>query len=220
MSLRIGQIAPDFEAASTEGTIRFHEWVGDGWAVLFSHPKDFTPVCSTELGHVASLKPEFDKRGCRVLGLSVDAVSDHERWAADIQAITGHKPNYPLIGDPELAIARLYGMLPADVDGSAAGRTATDNQTVRNVFIVGPGRKIRLILVYPMSTGRNFDEILRVIDSMQLTDRSKVATPVNWRQGEEVIILNSVSDEDARKTYPQGWRAPRPYVRFVAQPAS
>jgi alkyl hydroperoxide reductase subunit AhpC len=220
MSLRIGDIAPNFEAASTEGTIRFHEWVGDGWAVLFSHPKDFTPVCSTELGYMASLKPEFDKRGCRMLGLSVDAVSDHERWAADIQVITGHKPNYPLIGDPDLAIARLYGMLPANVEGTAAGRTAGDNQTVRNVFIVGPGRKIRLILVYPMSTGRNFDEILRVLDSMQLTDRKKVATPVNWKQGEDVIILNSISDDDARKTYPQGWRAPRPYARFVAQPVS
>jgi len=220
MSLRIGDIAPDFEAASTEGTIHFHDWVGDGWAVLFSHPKDFTPVCSTELGYMASLKPEFDKRGCRMLGLSVDAVSDHERWAADIQAITGHTPNYPLIGDPDLAIARLYGMLPAEVEGTAAGRTAGDNQTVRNVFIIGPGRKIRLILVYPMSTGRNFDEILRVLDSMQLTDRSKVATPVNWRQGEDVIILNSISDEDARKRYPQGWRAPRPYARFVAQPVS
>jgi len=220
MSLRIGDIAPDFEAASTEGTIRFHEWVGDGWAVLFSHPKDFTPVCSTELGHMASLKPEFDKRGCRMLGLSVDAVGDHERWAADILAITGHQPNYPLIGDPELAVARLYGMLPADAKGTAAGRTAGDNQTVRNVFIVGPGRKIRLILVYPMTTGRNFDEILRVIDSMQLTDRSKVATPVNWKPGEDVLILGSVSDEDARKTYSQGWRAPRPYARFVPQPAA
>ena len=218
MSLRIGDIAPDFEAASTEGTIRFHEWVGDGWAVLFSHPKDFTPVCSTELGHMASLKPEFDKRGCRMLGLSVDAVGDHERWAADILAITGHQPNYPLIGDPELAVARLYGMLPADAKGTAAGRTAGDNQTVRNVFIVGPGRKIRLILVYPMTTGRNFDEILRVIDSMQLTQEYKVATPVNWKQGEDVIIAGSVSDDDAKKTYPEGWRSPKPYIRIVPQP--
>jgi thioredoxin-dependent peroxiredoxin len=220
MSLKIGDVAPDFQAASTEGSIHFHEWVGDGWAVLFSHPKDFTPVCSTELGYMASLKPDFEKRGCKILGLSVDSVGDHERWVGDIEAITGHKPNYPLIGDPDLSIARLYDMLPAGFEGSAATRTAADNQTVRNVFVVGPGKKIRLILVYPMSTGRNFDEILRVIDSMQLTDRSKVATPVNWKQGEDVIILPSVTEEDARKKYPDGWRAARPYARFVKQPTS
>jgi len=219
MSLRLGDVAPDFEAESTEGPIRFHEWMGNSWAMIFSHPKDFTPVCSTELGHMASLQAEFNKRNTKILGLSVDAVDDHVRWLDDIVAIAGHRPNYPLIGDPKLEVARLYGMLPAETKGEAGGRTAVDNQTVRNVFIIGPDKKIKLILVYPMSTGRSFDEILRVLDSLQLTANKKVATPVNWKQGDDVIILPAVSDEEASKVYPDGWRAPRPYARFVPQPA-
>ena len=218
MTLQIGDTAPDFEIETTEGAIRFHDWVGDGWAVLFSHPKDFTPVCTTELGYMAKIKPEFDKRGCKILGLSVDPVSSHEKWAEDIKTATGHAPNYPLIGDSELKVAKAYGMLPAAAGSSSEGRTAVDNQTVRNVFIVGPDRKIKLILVYPMSTGRNFDEILRVLDSMQLTARHQVATPVNWRQGEDVIIVPAVPDEKAREKFPGGWKAPTPYLRIVPQP--
>ena len=220
MTLKINDVAPDFEVETTEGPIRFHEWIGSGWAVLFSHPKDFTPVCSTELGYMAKLKPEFDKRGCKILGLSVDRVDDHNRWAADIQAITGHAPNYPLIADKELKVAKLYDMLPAEAGQSCEGRTAADNQTVRNVFVVGPDKKIMLIRVYPMTTGRNFDEILRVLDAMQLTAKHQVATPVNWKPGDEVIIVPAVSDEEAKKKYPEGWRAVRPYARFVKQPKS
>ena len=218
MALRIGETAPDFEADTTEGRIRFHEWVGDSWAVLFSHPKDFTPVCTTELGYMARLKPEFDKRNVKVIGLSVDPVDAHSRWANDIKETQGYAPNYPMIGDPELKVAKAWGMLPADLVGKSEGRTPMDNQTVRNVFVVGPDKKIKLILVYPMTTGRNFDEVLRVIDSLQLTAKHKVATPVNWKQGEDVIIAGSVSDDDAKKTYPQGWKAPKPYIRIVPQP--
>jgi len=218
MTLRIGEIAPDFEAETTEGPIKFHDWIGDGWAVMFSHPKDFTPVCSTELGYMAGMKPEFDKRNCKILGLSVDKISDHERWAEDIKAIAGHAPNYPLIGDKDLKVAKLYGMLPADVGDSCDGRTAGDNQTVRNVFLIGPDKKIKMVMVYPMSTGRNFDEILRVLDSVQLTASHKVATPVNWKKGDDVIILPAVSDEEAKKAYPGGWTATRPYIRVVPQP--
>ena len=218
MTLKINDTAPDFEVETTEGPIRFHEWIGNGWAVLFSHPKDFTPVCSTELGYMAKLKPEFDKRNCKILGLSVDKVDDHKRWAEDIQAITGHAPNYPLIADKELKVAKLYDMLPAEAGQSCEGRTAADNQTVRNVFVVGPDKKVKLILVYPMTNGRNFDEILRVLDAMQLTAKHQVATPVNWKPGDEVIIVPAVSDEDAKKKYPEGWRAVRPYARFVKQP--
>ncbi len=218
MALQIGDTAPDFEIDTTEGPIKFHEWVGDSWAVLFSHPKDFTPVCTTELGYMASLKPEFEKRGCKILGLSIDPVDDHMRWVKDIETATGHAPNYPLIGDSELKVAKAYGMLPAGAGDSSNGRTAGDNQTVRNVFVVGPDKKIKLILVYPMATGRNFDEILRVIDSLQLTANHQVATPVNWKQGEDVIIVPTVSDEDAKKKFPDGWRAPTPYMRFVPQP--
>jgi alkyl hydroperoxide reductase subunit AhpC len=218
MTLAIGDTAPDFEAMTTEGQIRFHEWVGDSWAVLFSHPKDFTPVCTTELGYMAKIKAEFDKRNVKIIGLSVDAVADHARWASDIKETQGFAPNYPMIGDPNLKIAKLYGMLPADASGDAFERKAADNQTVRNVFVVGPDKKIKLILVYPMTTGRNFDEVLRVIDSLQLTAKHKVATPVNWKHGEDVIIAGSVSDDDARKTYPQGWTSPKPYIRIVPQP--
>ena len=218
MGLRIGDIAPDFEADTTEGPIHFHDWIGDSWAVLFSHPKSFTPVCTTELGYMAKLKPDFDKRNTKIIGLSVDPVAKQNTWSVDIQETQGVAPNYPLIGDPELKISKLYGMLPAEVEGSSEGRTAADNQTVRNVFVVGPDKKIKLILVYPMTTGRNFDEVLRVIDSMQLTAKYKVATPVNWKQGEDVIIAGSVSDDDAKKTYPDGWKAPRPYLRIVPQP--
>jgi alkyl hydroperoxide reductase subunit AhpC len=218
MALQIGDVAPDFEAETTEGRIQFHEWIGDSWAVLFSHPKDFTPVCTTELGYMAKLKPDFDKRNVKVIGLSVDPVDDHKRWSNDIKETQGHAPNYPLIGDTDLKVSKLYGMLPADLEGSCAGRTPTDNMTVRNVFVVGPDKKIKLIIVYPMTTGRNFDEVLRVIDSLKLTARHKVATPVNWKQGEDVIIAGSVSDEEAKKTYPQGWKAPRPYLRIVPQP--
>jgi alkyl hydroperoxide reductase subunit AhpC len=218
MTLAIGDTAPDFEAMTTEGQIRFHDWVGDSWAVLFSHPKDFTPVCTTELGYMAKIKAEFDKRNVKIIGLSVDAVADHARWASDIKETQGFAPNYPMIGDPNLKIAKLYGMLPADASGDAFERKAADNQTVRNVFVVGPDKKIKLILVYPMTTGRNFDEVLRVIDSLQLTAKHKVATPVNWKHGEDVIIAGSVSDDDARKTYPQGWKSPKPYIRIVPQP--
>jgi alkyl hydroperoxide reductase subunit AhpC len=214
----INDAAPDFEADTTEGRIRFHEWIGDGWAVLFSHPKDFTPVCTTELGYMARLKPEFEKRGVKVIGLSVDPVANHAKWATDIEETQGHAPNYPMIGDTDLSVAKAYGMLPADLEGSCEGRTPMDNQTVRNVYVIGPDKKIKLVISYPMTTGRNFDEVLRVLDSLQLTAKHKVATPVNWKQGEDVIIAGSVSDEDAKKTYPDGWKAPRPYLRIVPQP--
>ncbi len=220
MALHINDVAPDFEADTTEGRIRFHEWIGDSWAVLFSHPKDFTPVCTTELGYMARIKPEFSKRNTKIIGLSVDARHDHDRWARDIEKSQGAAPNYPLIGDPDLKIAKLYDMLPASASGDAATRTPADNQTVRNVFVVGPDKKIKLILVYPMTTGRNFDEVLRVLDSLQLTAGHKVATPVNWQPGEDVIIAGSVSDEEAKKAYPQGWKAPLPYLRIVPQPRS
>jgi alkyl hydroperoxide reductase subunit AhpC len=218
MALRIGDVAPDFEAETTEGRIRFHDWIGTSWAVLFSHPKDFTPVCTTELGYMARLKPDFDTRNTKVIGLSVDPVESHKRWSNDIKETQGYAPNYPMIGDPDLKIAKLYGMLPADLEGTCEGRTAADNQTVRNVLVVGPDKKIKLIISYPMTTGRNFDEVLRVIDSLQLTAKHKVATPVNWKQGDDVIIAGSVSDDDAKKTYPQGWKAPKPYLRIVPQP--
>jgi thioredoxin-dependent peroxiredoxin len=218
MTLQIGDTAPDFEAQTTEGPVRFHDWIGDSWAVLFSHPKDFTPVCTTELGYVAKIKPEFNKRSVKIIGLSVDRVDDHTKWANDIKETQGLAPNYPMIGDTDLSISKLYGMLPASAAGDPSKRTPADNQTVRNVFVIGPDKKIKLIIVYPMTTGRNFDEVLRVIDSLQLTAKHKVATPVNWRQGDDVIIAGSVSDEDARKTYPQGWKAPRPYIRIVPAP--
>ena len=218
MSLRIGDDAPNFTAETTAGTIDFHDWIGDGWAILFSHPKDFTPVCTTELGYMAGLKPEFDKRNCKILGLSIDGVSDHEKWVGDIEETQGHKVTYPLIGDPELKIAKLYEMLPAGAGESSEGRTAVDNATVRTVFLVGPDKKIKLNLTYPMSTGRNFDEVLRVLDSCQLTAKHKVATPVNWKQGEDVIIVPAVSDEEAKKKFPDGWKAPKPYLRIVPQP--
>jgi alkyl hydroperoxide reductase subunit AhpC len=218
MALSIGDVAPDFKAQTTEGPISFHDWIGDSWAVLFSHPKDFTPVCTTELGYMAKLKPEFDKRRTKIVGLSVDPVDNHKRWAQDIKETQGYAPNYPMIGDTDLSISKLYGMLPSSVEGSCDGRTAVDNQTVRNVFVIGPDKRIKLIIVYPMTTGRNFDEVLRVIDSLQLTAKHKVSTPVNWKQGDDVIIAGSVSDEDAKKTYPAGWKAPRPYLRIVPQP--
>jgi len=219
MSIRIGSIAPDFEADSTQGRIRFHQWVGSSWCVLFSHPKDFTPVCTTELGYMARLKPEFERRNCKIAGLSVDRVEDHARWLDDIRAVTGTAPNYPLIGDPELKIAKLYDMLPEAAGASSTGRTPADNQTVRTVFVIAPDKTIKALLSYPMTTGRNFDEVLRLLDSIQLTARHKVATPVNWKQGEDVIIAGSVSDEEAKKIYPKGWRAPKPYVRFVSPPS-
>jgi thioredoxin-dependent peroxiredoxin len=218
MTLQIGDTAPDFEADTTEGRIRFHDWIGDSWAVLFSHPKDFTPVCTTELGYLARLKPEFERRNTRIIGLSVDPIDSHAKWAKDIEETQGYAPNYPMIGDHELKIAKAWGMLPASATGDSAKRTAADNQTVRNVFVIGPDKKIKLVLVYPMSTGRNFDEVLRVLDSLQLTAKHKVSTPVNWRQGEDVIISGSVSDEEAKKTYPQGWKAPKPYIRIVPVP--
>jgi alkyl hydroperoxide reductase subunit AhpC len=218
MALQLGDTAPDFEAETTDGTIRFHDWVGDSWAVLFSHPKDFTPVCTTELGYMARIKPEFDRRNVKVIGLSVDPVDKHAAWAADIEETQGAAPNYPMIGDADYTVSKLYGMLPADVSGDPAQRTPADNQTVRNVFVIGPDKKIKLILVYPMTTGRNFDEVVRVIDSLQLTAKHKVATPVNWQPGEDVIIAGSVSDEAAREAYPEGWSAPRPYIRIVPQP--
>jgi thioredoxin-dependent peroxiredoxin len=220
MSLQIGDTAPDFEADTTQGRIRFHEWIGDSWCVLFSHPKDFTPVCTTELGYMARIKPEFDKRNTKIIGLSVDATTDHSRWANDIKETQGFEPTYPIIGDPDLRIAKLYGMLPAAASGDASKRTPADNMTVRNVFLIGPDKKIKLLIVYPMSTGRNFDEVLRVLDSVQLTTRHKVATPVNWKPGDDVIIAGSVSDEEAKKIYPEGWKAPRPYLRIVRHPNS
>ncbi len=217
MALQIGDTAPDFEAQTTEGTIHFHDWIGDSWAVLFSHPKDFTPVCTTELGYMAKIKPEFDARGVKIIGLSVDSAGDHEAWAKDIEETQGAAPNYPLIGDPYLTVAKLYGMLAAETSGEADSRTPMDNQTVRNVFVIGPDKKIKLILVYPMTTGRNFDEVLRVIDSLQLTANHKVATPVNWRQGEDVIIAGSVSDDEAKEVFGE-WESPKPYIRVVPQP--
>ena len=218
MTLAIGDTAPDFEAQTTEGPISFHEWIGDSWAVLFSHPKDFTPVCTTELGYMAKIKPEFDRRNVKIIGLSVDATTDHERWAADIEETQGTAPNYPIIGDSDYHVAKLYGMLPASTSGDAKSRTPADNQTVRNVFVIGPDKKIKLILVYPMTTGRNFDEVIRVIDSLQRTAQHKVATPVNWRPGDEVIIAGSVSNEEAEQTYPEGWKSPKPYIRIVPDP--
>ena len=218
MTLTISDEAPDFEAETTEGTIRFHDWVDGSWAVLFSHPKDFTPVCTTELGYMARIKPEFDRRDVKIIGLSVDPVESHGKWASDIAETQGSAPNYPVIGDADLAVSKLYGMLPAETGGDASARTPADNQTVRNVFVVGPDKKIKLVLVYPMTTGRNFDEVLRVIDSLQLTARHKVATPVNWTPGQDVIIAGSVSDDEARETYPEGWESPRPYIRIVPQP--
>jgi alkyl hydroperoxide reductase subunit AhpC len=215
MTLAIGDVAPDFTAETTGGKIRFHDWIGDSWAVLCSHPKDFTPVCTTELGYMAKIKPEFDKRGVKIIGLSVDPVANHLKWAEDIRETQGFAPNYPMIGDPDLAIAKAYGMLPAATNGTSEGRTAADNHTVRNVFVIGPDKKVKLILVYPMTTGRNFDEVLRVIDSLQLTAKHRVATPVNWKQGEDVIIAGSVTDDEARKMWPQGWTSPKPYIRIV-----
>jgi thioredoxin-dependent peroxiredoxin len=218
MALQIGDTAPDFKAETTEGPISFHEWIGDSWAVLFSHPKDFTPVCTTELGYMAKIKPEFDRRNVRIIGLSVDSTSDHEEWARDIEETQGHAPNYPIIGDVgDFKVAKLYGMLPASVEGDPKARTPADNQTVRNVFVIGPDKKIKLILVYPMTTGRNFDEVLRVIDSLQLTATHKVATPVNWREGEDVIIAGSVSDAEAEEIFGE-WESPKPYIRVVPQP--
>ncbi len=218
MSLRINAEAPNFQAETTAGSIDFHEWIGDGWAILFSHPKDFTPVCTTELGYMASLKPEFEKRNCKVLGISVDGVSDHEAWSKDIESSQGHALNYPLVGDPELNVVKLYDMLPADAGDTATGRTAADNATARSVFVIGPDKKIKATLTYPMSTGRNFDEILRLLDSCQLTADHKVATPVNWKQGEDVIIVPAVSDDEAKTKYPEGWKSPLPYLRVVPQP--
>ncbi len=220
MTLQISAVAPDFEAETTQGSIRFHEWIGDAWCVLFSHPKDFTPVCTTELGYMARIKPEFDRRNVKIIGLSVDPVGNHARWAEDIRETQGYAPNYPMIGDPDLTVSKLYGMLPADTSGTSEGRTSADNQTVRNVFVIGPDKKIKLVLVYPMTTGRNFDEVLRVIDSLQLTAQHRVATPANWQPGQDVIIAGSVSDDEARRIYPQGWQAPRPYIRIVPQPQS
>ena len=218
MSVLLGEVAPDFDTETTQGRIRFHDWIGDSWAVLFSHPKDFTPVCTTELGYMAKIKPEFDRRNVKVIGLSVDTAEDHQAWAKDIQETQGHAPNYPIISDEDFHVSKLYGMLPADTSGDPSSRTPADNQTVRNVFVIGPDKRVKLILVYPMTTGRNFDEVLRVIDSLQLTARHKVATPVNWRPGEDVIIAGSVPDEEAWQRYPEGWKAPRPYIRIVPQP--
>jgi len=218
MSLRINDEAPNFSAESSQGTINFHEWVGDGWAILFSHPKDFTPICTTELGYMAGLQPEFAKRKCKIIAISVDPVDSHTKWVRDIEETQGHQVTYPLIGDPELKIAKLYGMLPAEAGTTCDGRTAADNATVRTVFMIGPDKKIKLMLVYPQSTGRNFDEVLRVLDSMQLTAKHKVATPVNWKQGDDVVILPAVSDDEAKQKYPGGWKAPRPYLRIVPQP--
>jgi thioredoxin-dependent peroxiredoxin len=217
MALQLGDTAPDFEAETTEGRIKFHDWLGDSWAVLFSHPKDFTPICTTELGYMARIKPEFDRRGVKIIGLSVDPSSDHERWARDIEETQGTAPNYPIVADSDFQVSKLYGMLASDVSGDASVRTPADNQTVRNVFVIGPDKKIKLILVYPMTTGRNFDEVLRVIDSLQLTAKHKVATPVNWKQGEDVIISGSVSNEQAREIFGE-WKEPKPYIRIVPQP--
>jgi len=218
MSLRINDIAPNFTAKTTQGTIDFHEWIGDGWAVLFSHPKDFTPVCTTELGYMARIEPEFRKRNVKIIGLSVDPVDSHEKWASDIEETQGARPTYPMIGDPDLQVSKTYNMLPAEEPGTSEGRTPAANATVRTVFVIGPDKRIKLMLTYPMTTGRNFDEVLRVIDSMQLTAQHKVATPVNWKPGEDVIIAGSVNDEDAKKLFPQGWKAPKPYLRIVKQP--
>jgi alkyl hydroperoxide reductase subunit AhpC len=218
MALKLGDTAPDFEAETTEGKISFHDWIGDDWAVLFSHPKDFTPVCTTELGYMANAKPEFDKRGVKIIGLSVDPMEKHDDWVKDIEETQGAAPNYPIIADSDFNVSKLYDMLPADVEGDPGERTPADNQTVRNVVVIGPDKKVKLILVYPMTTGRNFDEVLRVIDSLQLTAKHKVATPVNWKQGDDVIISGSVSDEEAKETYPEGWESPKPYIRIVPQP--
>jgi alkyl hydroperoxide reductase subunit AhpC len=218
MALRINGEAPNFTAETTQGTINFHEWIGNGWAILFSHPKDFTPVCTTELGYMAGLKPEFEKRNCKIIGLSVDPVSDHRKWSKDIEETQGHAVTYPLIGDPELKVAKAYDMLPETAGTTSQGRTATDNATVRSVFVIGPDKKIKAMLTYPMSTGRNFDEVLRLVDSCQLTAKHRVATPVNWKQGEDVIIVPAVSDTEAKEKYPAGWKAPKPYIRIVPQP--
>ena len=218
MTLQIGEVAPDFEAETTQGRLRFHDWIGDSWCVLFSHPKDFTPVCTTELGYMARIKPEFDQRNVKIIGLSVDPIGNHARWAEDIRETQGHAPNFPMIGDSDLSVSKLYGMLPAGTNGSSEGRTPADNQTVRNVFVIGPDKKIKLILVYPMTTGRNFDEVLRVVDSLQLTANHQVATPAQWQPGEDVIIAASVSDEQAKEKYPNGWDAPRPWLRIVPAP--
>ncbi len=218
MSLRINSEAPNFTAETTQGPINFHDWIGSGWAILFSHPKDFTPVCTTELGYMAGLKPEFDKRNCKIVGLSVDPVTDHTRWSKDIEETQGHRVTYPMIGDPELKVAKAYDMLPAESGTTSQGRTAADNATVRSVFVIGPDKKVKAMLTYPMSTGRNFDEVLRLLDSCQLTAKHKVATPVNWKQGDDVIIVPAVSDAEAKEKYPQGWKSPKPYIRIVAQP--
>ncbi|HST68264.1 MAG TPA: peroxiredoxin [Solirubrobacterales bacterium] len=220
MALQLGDVAPDFEADTTQGRIKFHEWLGDSWGVLFSHPKDFTPVCTTELGYMARIQPDFESRNVKIIGLSVDPLDKHEDWAQDIEETQGAKPEYPIISDADFEVSKAYGMLAADVSGDPGDRTPADNQTVRNVFVIGPDKKIKLILVYPMTTGRNFDEVLRVIDSLQLTAKHRVATPVNWKQGEDVIIAGSVPDEEARKIYPEGWKAPRPYIRIVPQPGT
>ncbi|HUH14734.1 MAG TPA: peroxiredoxin [Gaiellaceae bacterium] len=218
MALQLGDTAPDFEAETTEGRISFHDWIGDSWAVLFSHPKNFTPVCTTELGYMAKIKPEFERRDVKIIGLSVDPVDSHAGWSDDIAETQGQAPNYPIIGDADFGVSKLYGMLPASTEGDPGRRTPADNQTVRNVFVIGPDKKVKLVLVYPMTTGRNFDEVLRVIDSLQLTAKHKVATPVNWQQGDDVIIAGSVSNEEAKETYPDGWEEPRPYIRIVPQP--
>jgi alkyl hydroperoxide reductase subunit AhpC len=220
MSLRIGDVAPDFEADTTEGRIKFHDWIGSGWAVIFSHPKDFTPVCTTELGYMARLKPDFDKRNTKVIGLSVDPVANHAKWAQDIKETQGMSPNFPMIGDPDLSISKAYGMLPADAGTTSEGRTAMDNMTVRTVYVIGPDKKIKLMISYPMTTGRNFDEVMRVLDSLQLTAKHRVATPVNWKQGDDVIIAGSVSDDEAKQIYPNGWKSPKPYIRIVPQPGA
>ena len=218
MALAIGDTAPDFEAETTQGRIKFHDWVGDSWTVLFSHPRDFTPICTTELGYMARIKPEFDKRGVKIIGLSVDPVDNHAKWAADIQETQGFAPNYPMIGDADYNVSKLYGMLPAAVSGDPTKRTPADNATVRNVFVIGPDKKVKLILIYPMTTGRNFDEVLRVIDSLQMTAKHRVATPVNWKQGEDVYLTAAVTDDEAKQLYPQGWKQPKPYIRIVPQP--
>jgi alkyl hydroperoxide reductase subunit AhpC len=219
MALSIGSVAPDFEADTTEGRISFHDWIGDSWTVLFSHPRDFTPICTTELGYLAKIKPDFDKRGVKIIGLSVDPVDNHEKWSDDIEETQGFRPNYPMIGDHDFNVSKLYGMLPADVEGDPTARTPANNATVRNVFVIGPDKQIKLILVYPMTTGRNFDEILRVVDSLQLTAKHKVATPAQWQQGDDVVIAGSVSNDEAKETYPDGWKEPRPYIRIVPQPS-
>jgi alkyl hydroperoxide reductase subunit AhpC len=220
MALQLNETAPDFQAETTEGPISFHDWIGDSWAVLFSHPKDFTPVCTTELGYMAKIKPDFDQRNVKIIGLSVDPTGDHESWSRDIEETQGHAPNYPIIADSDFRVSKMYGMLPASVEGDPKARTPADNQTVRNVFVIGPDKKIKLILVYPMTTGRNFDEVLRVIDSLQLTAKHRVATPVNWKRGDKVIIAGSVSNDEAQEIWPEGWESPKPYIRIVPQPSS